>query len=94
MRAGAGGELAARCFAAAKCAPDVGEVEPEDVVQQEACTLQRRQPFEEEHQRNGNVVCKVAGEVVLEGFIHNGFGQPLTDVKLSPCPHRFHPIET
>jgi hypothetical protein len=87
-------KLAAGCFAAAYGAADLGEIETKYVVQKETRPLQRRQAFEKEHHRNGNVVREVARDVILEGFIHHRLGQPLADVEFAARARRLHPIET
>ena len=61
MRAGARRQLAARGLAAAERARHFGEVEAEHVVQQEARTLERRQPLEHQHQGDRNIVRQLAG---------------------------------
>ena len=87
-------KLAARCFAAAYGAADLGEIETEYVVQKETRPLQRRQALEKEHHSDGNVVREVARAVIPEGFIHHRFGQPLADVEFAARARRLHPIET
>ena len=93
MSAGAGRELAAGRLAATECARHFGEVEAEDVVQQEARPLQRRQPFEHQHQRHRNIVRQLARRLVVEDFVDHRLGQPLADVELAPRLRRLHAIE-
>jgi hypothetical protein len=92
MGAGAGGELPARGLAAAQCAPHFDEVEAEHVVQQEARAFERRQPFEEQHQRDRNILRKLAVPLA-EGFVHHRLRQPRPDIDLAPRLRRFHPVK-
>src|SRR3954454_22914805 len=61
MRPGPGGELAASRFRAVERRGDLGEVDAEHVVQQEGRALQRGQPFQREHEREGQVISPLAG---------------------------------
>ena len=93
MPTGAGGKLAAGGFAAAERGGDAGEIEPEHVVQQERGALQRRQPFEDEHQGDGEVVREVVSRVGIEHLIHRRFRQPLADIDFMACLGGLQPIE-
>ena len=76
MRAGARGKLAAGGFAAAECAAHFDEVETEHVVQEKARALEQRQTFENQDQRDREVMREIACRVRIEGLIHDRFGQP------------------
>ena len=58
--AGARRKLAAGRLAAAERAPHLGRFEAEHVVQQKARALERREPLEDEHQGDRDVVRKIA----------------------------------
>ena len=62
MAAGAGGKLAAGRRIAADGGGDFVEFHPEHVVQQERRPLERRKPFERQHQRQGDVLAGVLFE--------------------------------
>jgi hypothetical protein len=94
MRTGARSELPASSLAAAQCAADFSEVETEHVVQQKARALERRQPFEHQHQRDREVVREIARRVGVERLVHDRFGQPLADIYFATRLRRFHSIET
>jgi hypothetical protein len=79
MRAGARGKPAASGFAAAECAAHFGAGETEHVVQEKARALERRQTFENQHQRDREVMREIACRVRIEGLIHDRFGQPARD---------------
>ena len=85
--------LAAGGFAAAERGGDAGKIEPEHVVQQERGALQRRQPFEDEHQGDGEVVCEAVSRVGIEHLIHHRFREPLADIDFMSCLGGLHPIE-
>ena len=93
MATGAGGKLAAGGFAAAERDGDTRKIEPEHVVQQERGALQWRQPFEDQHQGDGEVVREVVSRVGIEHLIHHRFGQPLADIDFMPRLGGLHPIE-
>src|SRR5215475_10675435 len=56
MNSGPRRELTAGGFAAAERVRCFGEVETEDIVQEEARPLERGKSFEQQHQRDGDVV--------------------------------------
>jgi hypothetical protein len=93
MRAGASSELAASDLATTERGRHLGEVEAENIVQQEARPFQRGQPFEQQHQGHGNVVRKLACLLGIEGFVDQRLRQPLADVKFALRPGRFHAVE-
>ena len=62
-------------------------------MQQERGALQWRQPFEDEHQGDGEVVREVVSRVGIEHLIHHRFGQPLADIDFMPRLGGLHPIE-
>ena len=56
LRACAGGKLPARHLASFQYRGDFAEREIEHVVQQESCTLERRQPVKDQEQRDGQIL--------------------------------------
>ena len=64
---GARGELPAGGRAAPDRRRDLLEADPEDVVQQEGGALERRQPLEREHQRQGDVLVLSASSTTGSG---------------------------
>src|SRR5262245_57907302 len=93
MNSGARRELTARSFAALECARYFGEVETEDIVQEETRPLQRGKSFEQQHQRDGNVVCQIDRPLAVEDFADHRLGQPLANVNLASRLRRLHTIE-
>lgn len=69
---------------------DLRQRHVEHVVQQEGGALQRREPFEREHQGEGQVVGDVLGRV---DRAEQRLGQPTADIGLAPRPCRFHLVE-
>jgi len=64
-------ELTAGGFAAVECARYFGEVETEDIVQEEARLLQRGKSFKQQHQSDGNVVRSIKGEWAMTASWRN-----------------------
>ena len=87
MVARAARELAAGRRLAADRLGDLLEVDAEHVVQQEGGALERRQAFERQHQRQGDVV-----DLVLRG-LDDRLRQPGADIGLAPVPRRFQLVE-
>jgi len=55
--------MAAGGFAAAERIGDLAKIQAENIVQQERPALERRQPFQRQHQGVGEIVRKIAGTV-------------------------------
>jgi hypothetical protein len=91
--AGARRQLAAGGLVAAERTRHLGEFEAERVVQQEARALERRQPFQHQHQRDRDVVGEIAGFVIVEGFVDHRLGQPLPDIDFAARLRRLHEVE-
>ena len=86
MGAGARRQLAAGGLVAAERTRHLGEFEAERVVQQEARALERRQPLEQQHQGDGNVLRQLVGAGLVEALVDHRFRQPRADVELAPRP--------
>ena len=80
------GELAAGGRVAPDRRRDFLEVQPEHVVQQEGRALERRQTFQRQHQRQG--------DVLLFRLLDDRIGQPRADIGLALVPRRLELIET
>ncbi len=93
MRTGARRQLAAGGLAAVERARYRGEFEPEHIVQQKGGALERRQPFEHQHQGDGEIMGEIAGGAGVKRFVDHRLGQPLSDIKLAPCFGRLHAVE-
>jgi hypothetical protein len=91
--AGAGGELAASRLVAAERTGNLDEVEAEDVVQQEARTLERGEPLEQQHERDRDVVRELAGRLAVERFVDDRLGQPRPHIGLAPHLRGLHAVE-
>ena len=65
---------------------DLLEADPEDVVQQEGGPLERREPLERQHQRQGDVL-------LLLGLLDHRLGKPRADIDLAPAPRRLELVE-
>jgi hypothetical protein len=57
----------------------------EDIVKQKGRALQRRQPFQRQHQRQGDILHRL--------ILHQRIGQPRAGVGLAPHPRGFQMIE-
>ena len=88
MGAGPAGQLPARGLIAADGLGDLVEFHPEHVMQQERRALQRRQPLQRHHQRQGDIV-----HLVRFGGEHR-LGQPGPDIDFALLPRRFQHIQT
>ena len=80
-----GGQLAAGGFLPPQRLGYLAIGLPEHVVQQEGRALERREPFQREHQRQGDILG-------LFGVQHR-VGQPRADIGLAPPPCRFQLVE-
>ena len=85
MGARPGGELAAGGRVALDGGRDLLEAQPEHVVQQEGGPLERRKPFQRQHQRQG--------DVFLFLLFDDRLGKPGADIGLALAPRRFELIE-
>ena len=65
---------------------DLVESQPEHIVQQEGGALERRQAFQRQHQRQGDVFLLV--------LFDDGIGKPGADIGLALVPRGFELIET
>ena len=65
---------------------DLLKADPEHVVQQEGGALERREPLEREHQRQGDVFLLV--------LLDDRLGKPRADIDFALAPRRFELIET
>jgi hypothetical protein len=88
MVARAARKLAACCRLPADRAGDLFETEAEYIVEQKGGALERRQPFERQHQRQGDVV-----DFVVRG-LDDRLRQPRPDISLAPVTSGFQVVET
>ena len=65
---------------------DLLESQPEHIVQQKSCPLERRKAFQRKHQRQGDVFLLV--------LFHDGIGKPGADIGLALASRGFELIET
>jgi hypothetical protein len=87
MVARAAGQLAASGRAALQAPPDFVEIQVEHLVQQESCSLQRREPLQREHEGHGHVLREL-GLRLRAGrpaglLVQQRFGQPDADIPLA-----------
>src|SRR6267154_1592645 len=86
MGARAGSELAAGRRIALDRRCDLLESEPEHVVQQKGCPLERSKAFQRKHQRQS--------DIFLLFLFNEGIGKPGTNIGLALTARRFELIET
>src|SRR5690606_7898180 len=82
------GKLATRCRFTANGTGNLIKAHVENVMKQEGGTLQRRQPFQCDHQRKRDVVAGIQLPV-----LEYGVGEPRPDIGFTPAPCGFQLIE-